>query len=715
MKRRDGAFLAVAFLLGGTASCSSTSKLGPGGEGGTGTSGPRVVVSPATVSLSPGETQQFAAAVSGVDDASVTWSVEPSSGGGTIDASGLYTAPSAPGTYGIVATSVAKPSLRGTARAVVAPPSSIDPSAFLDADRATTWNPGLNAVGGIPVRTTVCANVPAGKSAAEIQAAIDGCPDEQVVQLAAGTYTLNGGEFILLNKPVTLRGAGPQATLLQKTDGAKPNHEETGPNPSPLIVVGPSQYPANEANESTDAVEDAAKGTFTVQVKDASHFQPGEVVLLDELSGAKFQTDPGGRGRILAAPDWRVVWQRHDPDQDTDDPVEVNGTTIGNGADAPSWFSRQDRPTSEMKQVAAVQGNTLTFSTPIHISYRTSHKAQVTRYGQDPHVHRAGVEDLGVKGGDNGNIRFQRAAESWARGIDSSVWHDEGFAIDESFRVEIRDFYVHDAAWAQPGGAGYAISFSGGSSEALIENGISVRANKVMVARCSGAGSVVAYNYVDMGYINTNGAWIEVGLNASHMVGPHHVLFEGNYGFNADSDKTHGNSIYHTFFRNYLRGLRAPFQNQADGSTVDDASQEGNGPRRAAGLGYYSYWMSFVGNVMGEPGKMDGWVYETSFGNGGPGIWMLGWDDWDPYPVDARVIETTLRHGNFDYVTNEVHWDPAVTEHTLPSSLYLTHPPAFFAAGKGYTWPWVDPAGDTKLHTLPAKARYDAGTPFTQP
>ncbi len=88
----------------------------------------------------------------------------------------------------------------------------------------------------------------------------------------------------------------------------------------------------------------------------------------------------------------------------------------------------------------------------------------------------------------------------------------------------------------------------------LIENGISVRANKVMVARSAGAGSVVGYNYMDMGYINTNGAWIEIGLNASHMVGSHHVLFEGNYGHNADSDKTHGNSIYHTFFRNHLRG-----------------------------------------------------------------------------------------------------------------------------------------------------------------
>jgi hypothetical protein len=72
----------------------------------------------------------------------------------------------------------------------------------------------------------------------------------------------------------------------------------------------------------------------------------------------------------------------------------------------------------------------------------------------------------------------------------------------------------------------------------LIENGISVRANKVMVARSAGAGSVVGYNYMDMSYINTMPGWIEVGLNASHIVGSHHVLFEGNYGHNADSDRT---------------------------------------------------------------------------------------------------------------------------------------------------------------------------------
>ena len=129
----------------------------------------------------------------------------------------------------------------------------------------------------------------------------------------------------------------------------------------------------------------------------------------------------------------------------------------------------------------------------------------------------------------------------------------------------------------------------------------------------------------------------------------------------------------------------------------------------------YSYWMSFVGNVLGAAGQMDGWVYETTFTAGKPGIWMLGWDAVKPYPTDARCSTSTLRHGNFDYLTNTVKWDPAIGDRALPNSLYLSRKPAFFEAGRGYIWPWVDPAGTVRLHTLPAKARYDAGTPFIQP
>jgi hypothetical protein len=276
--------------------------------------------------------------------------------------------------------------------------------------------------------------------------------------------------------------------------------------------------------------------------------------------------------------------------------------------------------------------------------------------------------------------------------------------------VEIRDSYVHDAVWAQPGGAGYAISLSDAASEFLLENSISMMANKVMVARSAGAGSVFGYNYVDDGYINTNGNWIEVGLNASHMVGPHHVLFEGNYGFNYDSDKTHGNSVYHTIFRNHLAGTRKPFVNPYNGVTYDDTNQ--NGPARCAGSAAYSYWMSFVGNVLGVQGRMSRFVY-SSIGNDSmsrPAIWLLGWDDWSPQPYDSQVEATAIRDGNWDWVQSRQSWHNSAAA-PLPDSMYMPGKPAFFG---NLTWPWVNPSNGSTL-VLPAKARFDAGSPNVVP
>jgi hypothetical protein len=598
--------------------------------------------------------------------------------------------------------------------------ASIEASSLLPADRATRWRPGMMDADGIPARSTICSTLtPSGGTTddtARIQAAINVCPAGQVVQLSAGTFFINDGRYLRVNKGITLRGAGPGQTIVAKANGAKPFQSAVSAKPSPLIVVGTSLF--STTDDSINAVgsvamsADAVKGDYSIKVADVAGFVPGQVVLLDEASGATWQKDPQGRGQIWAATDWRVVWQKHDPAvQFVDDfaPEALSTTPKSAG----SWFSRLDRPTAEIKEIASISGSTITFTTPFHITYRASHAAQLSRYAQ-PHVTNAGIEDLTLTGGDAGNLRFNWAAKSWAKNVESTVWHDEGFAIHASFRIELREFYVHDAAWAQPGGGGYAISLSAGSSEILIENGIAVRANKVIAVRSAGAGSVVGYNYMDMSYINTQGYWIETGLNASHMVGPHHVLFEANYGHNADSDNTHGNSIYLTFFRNHLRGIRTAFDNQA-GGRIDDAIQPRNGPQRCAGLMAYSYWTSFVGNVLGAAGKMDGWVYEARFTDGKPAIWMLGWDAISPYPNDARVSATTLRHGNFDYLTNSVNWDPAIASRALPDSLYLTRRPAFFDAGRGYVWPWVDPAGATKLHTLPAKARYDAGTPFTQP
>jgi len=85
-----------------------------------------------------------------------------------------------------------------------------------------------------------------------------------------------------------------------------------------------------------------------------------------------------------------------------------------------------------------------------------------------------------------------------------------------------------------------------------------------------------------------------------------------------------------------------------------------------------------------------------------------------------------LRHGNYDYVNASVLWDPGTPDHTLPNSFYLSSKPAFFNAGSSYAWPWVTPTGSQQIQNgpsgcggtcsgLPAKARYQAGTPFAQP
>ncbi|MFT3916899.1 MAG: hypothetical protein QM704_23290 [Anaeromyxobacteraceae bacterium] len=338
----------------------------------------------------------------------------------------------------------------------------------------------------------------------------------------------------------------------------------------------------------------------------------------------------------------------------------------------------------------------------------------MTRYPADStHVRGASVEGFTAIGGGDGAIRFEAAYRCWAKNIEVTQWTGEGFAMNHSFQSEIRDSYVHDASFAAPGGGAYAISFANASSEILVENNVSRKTNKVMVARASGAGSVFGYNYVDHGYIRYAENWVEVHLNASHMVGPHHVLFEGNYGPNFDSDTTHGSSVYMTVFRNWLRGTRSTFTNPDTGHTITDLGGDQAGPRRCAGAQAYSYWMSYVGNVLGAAGEMSGWVYEGRGTDAGstPSIFLLGWDDKNPYHEDTKVFDTAIRDGNWDWLRSTQAWHTAGSSRTLPNSLYRTSKPDFFGANP---WPWVDPTTGT-TYTLPAKARYDAGTPNVVP
>jgi hypothetical protein len=85
------------------------------------TSTTQVSVSPTAVTLQTGAQQQFAAVVSGSSNTAVTWSAS----GGTISASGRYTAPGTAGTYTITALSGADTTKSASALVVVSVPQTV--------------------------------------------------------------------------------------------------------------------------------------------------------------------------------------------------------------------------------------------------------------------------------------------------------------------------------------------------------------------------------------------------------------------------------------------------------------------------------------------------------------------------------------------------------------------------------------------------------------
>jgi hypothetical protein len=606
-------------------------------------------------------------------------------------------------------------------------PASILPPAN---DASANWKmAGMQSVGGIPNRTTVCATLTSNGGAdnsTAINNAISACPPGEVVMLAAGTFNIAESSLIYVNNGVTLRGAGPGQTIINVPNGAVMNDYVCAIANcvyNPAILVGPQKYTTDWT--PTTLTADAAQGATSVTVANTAGFAVGQWALIDEASGAAWQTDPMGYGQIWAAPDWlsssntpatgRVAWQKHNPSQSWDDfSSSTNPNTSGTSG---CYYSFCDRPTSELHLITAISGNTITFDSPLTIAYRASggHHAQLY-YASNPFVTKAGVENLTIERSDQGGIVFQFCAYCWASNVETTLWLNGGFVTNYAARVELNTVYTHKCAWPVPGGGGYSIDIQQASTEIYVVNSISVLCDKVITTRSAGAGSVVAYNYMDDQFIGGNGSWQEIGINGSHAPGSHHVLFEGNYGSNIDSDDTHGNAIYHTFFRNYTRGLRAPFTDyttgvgSTSGQAVNDQTQSSNGPLRAAGVMGYTYWMAFIGNVLGVSNvttAANGWVDQSSF-TGGPGIWLLGWNDQPPYQSDPNSTSWTYMDGNYDFLNKAITWNAQDTAHVLPNSLYLTSAPSFFGTN---TWPWVNPLTGT-VYTLPAQARYVAGTPF---
>jgi hypothetical protein len=562
---------------------------------------------------------------------------------------------------------------------------------IIPADRVTKWQPGVTYNGGIPKRTTIYKTLSpsGGDDRAAIQAALNGCPANYVVQLTAGTFKI-AGVLSFRSPNCTLRGVGPGSGEGTGTRLVKSGAVE------PIMYVG---YDPHAYGTSINLAADAVKGTYSLTLASNRGIKVGDVVLIDQNT----QSDPD------------VWWGPH----------------VASSPGSEWWFGRQWRSLMQVMEVTAISGNTITFATPFHTTFKTAYQAQLTLYNE-PVLRGAGVEDIYFYGGrgGNGNVNMSRCAYCWFKHIES----DYGVGavhFDGVYRSELRDSYLHGTPDASPGGSGYLFAMTEGTSDTLVENNIMWNGNKVIVMQRAGGGNVVAYNYMDDAYGSYYPQSPEAGINAGHFTTPYMELLEGNYSFNYKGDDYWGNSIYITVFRNHLSALRAahPPLNTYTSPPYPYLDLQG---RIAVDVQAHSYYTNFVGNVLGMQGQKllnysgTGYSFaQTAFAYENltapaPGslvpMWNFGayQDANGNWLWDATTINTQQRDGNWDWVTKSQRWHgiggsgaSTGTPQTIPNSLYLTSAPAFFGSNR---WPWVDPSTGT-TYTLPAKARFDAGTP----
>jgi hypothetical protein len=590
---------------------------------------------------------------------------------------------------------------------------------------------GLQSIGGIPNRTKIFKKISpsGGDDTSAIQAALNACPSGQVVQLTAGVFRIAGNGLYFSTSNCTLRGVGPgqqlntgnnpvgsvgayvvdsTATQLIKTDRATSNYG--------VLYIRPSS--GGGLAETTNLAADAMQGDYSLTLASVPKrsIKVGDIVLID------MNTD-------------------HDPDV-------VYGPSFGPPGDGSRrWFMRQDRSLNQLMEVVRVEGNTITFNTPFHITFKVSYQAQLTQYTA-PFLRQVGVENLfvwGGMGGDyHGNIAMNNCAYCWVKNVEAawSVGTNVGFY--STFRSVLRDSFVHETPHPDPGGAGYQTGLSYGASDNLFENNIIWYGNKEIVMRATGGGNVIAYNYMDDSFGSTYPHSPEAGINAGHYTTPHMELLEGNYSQNYSGDSYWGNSIYITAFRNWFSGLRAAhpplntYVYVTPGGTCDlpygDYSR-----RTAVDVQAYSYYHSFIGNVLGMSGQqlltnphpsqgcfpaaqtefLEQLTTKTQWDLHSNSVIM--WE-FGPYQADVNrtgnwgfvdtTIDTQTRNGNWDWYTGALHWygtggttDGAATPVSIPNSFYLSSKPPFFGS---YQWPWVDPTTGT-TDMLPAKYCFEHG------
>lgn len=284
-----------------------------------------VSLSPQTFSLEAGASQQLTASVAGTNDTAVLWSIEET-GGGAVDANGLYTAPQTPGAFHVVVTSHADPTKSAVAEATVVVPSQ--PSIAIS-PQTSTVAPGTaiqfqatvtglsdprvtySADGGNIDATSGAYTAPATSGAFHVTAASVTDPG---LQATASVTVVAQGSIAVAISPAsaqTTPGGSVQftATVTGSADTAVTWSIEEGASGGSIDQTGRYTSPANTTGTwhviATSHADPAKQAVATV----TSVAQASITVNIDPSSA---QTTPGGSVQFTATvtgtADTSVIW-----------------------------------------------------------------------------------------------------------------------------------------------------------------------------------------------------------------------------------------------------------------------------------------------------------------------------------------------------------------------------------------------------------------------
>src|ERR1700733_6224299 len=571
---------------------------------------------------------------------------------------------------------------------------------ILSPARAVDWTQA-GLPGGIPSRTTICANVLTSDNTAAIQSKINGCPANQVVQFPTGTWNLSGNIFA--NKGIVLRGSGPTNTLINLNGGD--------------IFLGSfgtgglGGYPNNLG--STNWTGGLTRGSKVLTLASTAGVVAGQRIILDQHN-APYVFTLAVEGECIAG----NSCGRNDCTQAVD-PNHPNGSNCPGGTTLQTWGS-DNRAQLEIVEIQSVDSPTqITIKAP-----GASHDYSLARVPQafywntsgGGNIEYAGVENMKINAnGNNDAISMPWCDYCWVRNVAIINIARAAVLFQWSINDEVRNSY-----FASSNTSGAPTEYGKemlNTSFAKVENNIFYGVTSNILPETT-YGLVAGYNYT----LNT-ATGSQFGSIEPHLSHNYLQLYEGNVVDEIMYDNSWGSSSQNTSFRNRLSGNSPNKTNY----------------RSALKVNSQNHYMNIVGNVLGDPTfhtryrcdnldttPTDKFVYDLGFWNS----CEAGIDANNPY--DTVTESSLMRWGNWDAVTWKANGntdgvryctgsgtgsdgsnagnsactssetastDPtfpglASPSTTLPASFYLAAKPSWFNSVNGttnVTWPPIGP------------------------